>query len=67
MSDILGRLAGLGSMGPEVMLQVLGMVIDAVGTAESWSGEELAELGKLTEQLADKVRGVKEAKGQQPG
>lgn len=62
MTDILGRLAGLGSMGPTIILQVLGMAIDAIGTGEEWAGENLTELGKLTEQLSDKVRGIKETK-----
>lgn len=62
MSDILGRLASLGTMTPEIMLQVLGMVIDAIGTGEEWTGDNLAKLGDLTQQLADKVQGVKEAR-----
>lgn len=60
MSDILGRLASLGTLTPEIMLQMLGMVIDGVGTGEEWAGENLDQLGELTQQLADKVRGVKE-------
>lgn len=58
MSDILGRLAGLGALTPEIMMQLLGMMIDAVGTGEEWTGANLAQLGQLTEQLADKIRGV---------
>jgi hypothetical protein len=58
VSDIIGRLASLGSMGPEITLQVIGMVIDALGTGEEWSGQNLEQLGVLTEQLADKVRGI---------
>lgn len=58
MTDILGRLASMGTLGPEVVLQMLGMVIDGVGTAESWTGENLDALGELTQQLADKVRGI---------
>jgi hypothetical protein len=60
MTDFIGRLASLGTMGPEVMLQVLGMIIDGVGTGEEWAGENLDQLGELTQQLADKVRGIKE-------
>lgn len=59
MSDIIGRLAGLGALTPEIMMQLLGMMIDAVGTGEEWTGENLDQLGELTQQLADKVRGVK--------
>lgn len=59
MTDILGRLAGLAGTGPEIMLEVLATVIDGLGTGEEWSGEQLDRLGELTQQLADKVRGVK--------
>lgn len=60
MTDFIGRLASLGTMTPEIMLQVLGMIIDGVGTGEEWAGENLDQLGELTQQLADKVRGIKE-------
>lgn len=63
MSDIISRLASMGSLGPEMTLQVIGMAIDGVGTGEEWTGENLDQLGELTQQLADKVRGVKESKG----
>lgn len=63
MSDILSRLAGLAGTGPEVLLEVLATVIDGVGTAEEFSGEQLDRLGELTKQLADKVRGVKDKQG----
>jgi hypothetical protein len=59
MSDIMGRLAGLAGTGPEIMLEVLATVIDGLGTGEEWTGEQLDRLGELTQQLADKVRGVK--------
>lgn len=61
MSDILGRLASLGTLTPEIMLQMLGMVIDGIGTGEEWAGENLDQLGELTQQMADKVRGIKES------
>jgi hypothetical protein len=59
MSDIVDRLMGMGKLGPEIVLQMLGMIIDAVGTGEEWAGENLDQLGELTQQLADKVRGIK--------
>jgi hypothetical protein len=59
VSDILGRLASLAGTGPEIILEVLATVIDGVGTIEEWSGEQLDQLGELTQTLADKVRGVK--------
>jgi hypothetical protein len=62
MSDIISRLASMGTMGPEITLQVLGMIIDGIGTGEEWAGENLDKLGELTQQLADKVRGIKENK-----
>lgn len=59
MSDIIGRLAGLGALTPEIMMQLLGMMIDAVGTGEELTGDNLSQLGVLTKQLADKIEGVK--------
>jgi hypothetical protein len=50
----------MGTLGPEIVLQMLGMIIDAVGTGEEWAGENLDQLGELTQQLADKVRGIKQ-------
>jgi hypothetical protein len=63
MTDIFGRLASLGTLTPEIMLQMLGMIIDGIGTGEEWAGENLDQLGELTQQLADKIRGVKESEG----
>jgi hypothetical protein len=60
MSDIIGRLASLGTLTPEIALQMLGMIIDGIGTGEEWAGENLDQLGELTQQLADKIRSVKE-------
>jgi hypothetical protein len=62
MGDMMGRLAALGSFTPEMTLQIIGMVIDGLGTSAEWSGEELDRLGEMTQQLADKVRGIEEAK-----
>lgn len=59
-SDMIKRLASMGTMTPEIALQILGMVIDGVGTGTEWTGENLDQLGEMTQQLADKVRGVKE-------
>lgn len=63
MSDIIGRLASLGTMGPELTLQILGMVMDGLGTGTEWSGEELDRLGEMVQEMADRVRGIQEAKG----
>lgn len=63
-SDILGRLRGLAGIGPELALELIAMVIDGLGTGTEWSGEQLDQLGELAQQLADKVRGAKEAKGE---
>lgn len=62
MTDFMGRLASLGTMTPEIMLQVLGMIVDGIGTGEEWAGENLDQLGELTQQLADRVRGIEGAK-----
>ena len=62
MSDIMGRLASLGTMTPELMLQMLGMILDGIGTGTEWSGEELDRLGEMVQQLGDKVRGVQETR-----
>lgn len=63
MSDsIMGRLASLGTLTPEIMLQMLGMVIDGVGTTEEWAGESLNQLGELTQQLSDRIRGIQDTK-----
>jgi hypothetical protein len=62
LTDIINRLMSMGKLGPEIVLQMLGMIIDAVGTGEEWSGEQLSQLGELTQQLADAVRGIKESK-----
>lgn len=61
MADILDRLRGLGSIGPELALELIATVIDGLGTGTEWSGEQLDRLGELTQQLADKVRGIKES------
>lgn len=58
MSDILGALRGMASLGPELALELIATVIDGVGTGEEWSGEQLDRLGELTQQLADKIRGI---------
>lgn len=60
MSDIMGRLASLGTIGPEMAMQLMGMIIDGLGVGTEWTGEQLDQLGELTQQLADKIRGAKE-------
>jgi hypothetical protein len=59
MSDIIDRLRGLTSLGPELALELIATVIDGIGTGTEWSGEQLDQLGELAQQLADKVRGAK--------
>jgi hypothetical protein len=59
MSDIISRLRGLSSLGPELALELVATVIDGVGTGTEWSGEQLDQLGELAQQLADRVRGAK--------
>ena len=62
-SELLGRLRGLAGIGPELALELVATVIDGIGTGEEWTGEQLDRLGELTQNLADKVRGVQETKG----
>lgn len=64
MTDIIDRLRGLTSLGPELALELIATVIDGIGTGTEWSGEQLDQLGELTQKLADKVRGAQE--GRQP-
>jgi hypothetical protein len=61
MTDILNRLRGMASIGPELALELLATVIDGIGTGTEWSGEQLDRLGEMAQQLADKVRGIQEA------
>lgn len=63
MTDIVGRIRALTSLGPELALELIATVIDGIGTGVEWSGEQLDQMGELAQQLADKVRGAKEAKG----
>jgi hypothetical protein len=63
MSDILGRLTSLAEAGPEMMLEALSMVIDMIGQATDFSGEELERLGTLERRLADIVAGKKGSSG----
>lgn len=51
----LGDLTGLLSAGPDMMLQILAMVIDGIGTGTEWTGDQVARLGELQQQLADKI------------
>jgi predicted metal-dependent hydrolase len=58
------RVAATLRLGPELALELVATVIDGIGTGTEWSGEQLDQLGDLTQQLADKIRGVKEAGNQ---
>lgn len=51
----LDSLTGLLGAGPDMMLQVLAMVIDGIGTGTEWTGDQVARLGELQQQLADKI------------
>lgn len=59
---ILSRFIAIGAFTPEITLQLMGMVLDGMGTMTEWSGEELDRLGEMVQELADKVKGVKEAR-----
>lgn len=62
VQGILSRFIELGKFTPEITLQMIGMVIDGTGTMTEWSGEELDRLGEMVQELADKVKGVKETR-----
>jgi len=51
----LGDLGSMLAMGPDMMIQVLAMTIDAVGQGVEFSGDQLARLGELAQQLSDRV------------
>jgi hypothetical protein len=61
VEGMFGRLMAVGAFTPEITLQMIGMIIDGTGTMTEWSGEELDRLGEMLQQLADKVKGVKES------
>jgi hypothetical protein len=58
VESILGGLGGLGEMGADVILKVLAGAIDAVGEGTEWTGDQVARLGELQQQLADKVQAL---------
>lgn len=60
VQGMLSRFMALGAFTPEITLQMIGMVIDGTGTMTEWSGEELDRLGELIQELAEKIKGVKE-------
>lgn len=60
VQGLLGRFMEIGKFTPEMTLQIIGLVIDGMGTMTEWSGEELDRLGEMTQELADKIKGVKE-------
>lgn len=62
VQGILSRFMSLGAFTPEMTLQIIGLVIDGMGTMTEWSGEELDRLGEMVQELADKVKGVKETR-----
>ncbi|MCA1572368.1 MAG: hypothetical protein LC798_19110 [Chloroflexi bacterium] len=65
MTDgMMGRLMALGAFTPEMTLQIIGMVIDGMGTTAEWSGEELDRLGEMVQELADKIRGIQSEREQ---
>jgi hypothetical protein len=59
MTNILGELGNLAEAGPEVVLQALSAVVNAIGEGTEWTGEQIAKLGELEEQLASKMQSLK--------
>ena len=58
MSDILGRLGDLAGLGKDALIEVMAGVIDALGTDTELTGEQVARLGELQQQLAEIIRGA---------
>jgi hypothetical protein len=56
MTDILGRLGDLPDLGTDALLTVLATVLDGLGRATEFSGEQIDRLGELERQFADIVR-----------
>lgn len=59
MTNVLGELGNLAEAGPDVVLQALSMVLDAIGDGTGWAGEQVERLGSLEEQLAAKVNDLR--------
>lgn len=59
MSDLFGRLEELAAASPEMLLDGLSMLIDAIAQGTEFSGEEIERLGQLERRLADIVAGKK--------
>lgn len=66
MTNILGELGNLASAGPDVVLTALETVINAIGEGTEWTGEQIAKLGELEEQLASKVGSLRGGQQAQP-
>lgn len=63
MTDALGGLAGqlsnLANMGADAMIEALAAVVGAIGEGTEFTGEQVARLGELEEQLSAKVSSLK--------
>jgi hypothetical protein len=62
MSDVLGRLtsmADLLSLGGDALIELMAGIVDAIGVGSEFTGEQLAQLGALFQEGADKVRALK--------
>jgi hypothetical protein len=51
----LGDLTGLLGQGPDMLLEVLSQVVNGIGVGVEWTGDQIAKLGELQQQLADKM------------
>lgn len=61
MTNILSQLGGLADLGGDAMLTALATIIDGLGTVTEFSGDQVAKLGELEQQLADLARTVRDA------
>ena len=60
----LGDLTNLLGMGPDMILQVMATLVDAVGTGTEWTGEQIDRGGELAQQLADRIRALRGGGGE---
>jgi hypothetical protein len=63
ISNILSQLGNLADLGIDPLLTALAAIIDGLGQATEWSGEQLTRLGELEQQLADLARAARDANG----
>jgi hypothetical protein len=54
--NILNQLGGLTDLGTDALLTGLATVLDGLGKATDFSGDQIEKLGQMEQQLADILR-----------